>query len=307
MKLLLLLLLPLMPVFAQVTGVERVEYIAGGAETVYFAPEFSPDGDALIFSGPGYSGLFSYNSQNKTVARISDKPGAGYEPVFSGDGKTVYFRIDEWRDGRRFSALMRSPVADPAPATVVPPVRGLSVPKSVKGAGIVVKESGRLFKADTPSGRVAPATASGAPAVFIENSDLVLYLNEDRIVLNPLGDGNYIWPSVSPDGSRILFTKTGDGTYVCGLDGEVLSSLGYANAPKWSPNGEQIMYMVDEDDGYRITASDLFVVNWDGAGRVRLTDTPDVVEVYPVWSPDAKQAAYATGLGEIHILHLETE
>jgi sugar lactone lactonase YvrE len=50
--------------------------------------------------------------------------------------------------------------------------------------------------------------------------------------------------------------------------------------------------MVTEDDGYRVTGSDLHVATPDGAVRFVLATTPDVHELYPAWTPDGRALLY---------------
>ena len=71
----------------------------------------------------------------------------------------------------------------------------------------------------------APVDASAALRVDNENLDLNLYRNGKQIVLKPHGDVNYIWSSLSPDQTKILF-NTQRGTAICDLQGKELVNLG---------------------------------------------------------------------------------
>jgi Tol biopolymer transport system component len=119
---------------------------------------------------------------------------------------------------------------------------------------------------------------------MIENSDLVIYKNGNRTVLNPLGDGNYLWASVSPNNNKLLFTLAGKGTYVTDVNGNVLHHIESAHYPKWSPNGDWLVYMKDYDDGYTIIESDLFVYSLKSETEFKISDTKEIHEMYPVWS-----------------------
>ena len=58
-----------------------------------------------------------------------------------------------------------------------------------------------------------------------ENLDLDLYRNGEKVVLKPHGDVNYIWSSLSPDQTMILF-NTKFGTAVCDLNGKEITGRG---------------------------------------------------------------------------------
>jgi Tol biopolymer transport system component len=62
---------------------------------------------------------------------------------------------------------------------------------------------------------------------------------------------------------------------------------------------------IQQGDGTTI-ASELFVANADGSGVVQISDTPSVVEDFPVWAPDGMRIAYSTHrAGKICVAVLE--
>ena len=73
----------------------------------------------------------------------------------------------------------------------------------------------------------------------------------------------------------------------------IYSSVGYC--AKFSPDGSKVIYMYEAMDTEQedIVASDLVIKNIDGTGRFQI-ETPDVMEIYPVWSPDGKMIACQT-------------
>jgi TolB protein len=64
--------------------------------------------------------------------------------------------------------------------------------------------------------------------------------------------------------------------------------------PSWSPDRERIIY-VSRGDG---TVTDVFVMNADGSDPVRITDTPDIHEWSPRFSPDGARIAYTLNDGD---------
>ncbi len=121
-------------------------------------------------------------------------------------------------------------------------------------------------------------------------------------------------PSFGPDGYRFVFEGCDNTGNQCGLwlgtldDSEYGSLLllenPQAQAPDWSPVGEQIVYMANPDGNW-----DLFLINSDGSGAPRrLTDEP-AVDGLPVWSPDGEWLAFLSDRGGnwgIWLLHLSS-
>ena len=119
------------------------------------------------------------------------------------------------------------------------------------------------------------------------------------------------YPTLSPDGQQIAFTKTRGGVsalWVVNVDGTglhaVTPSLLKATQPStpiravWSPAPapDQLPKLLFADWPASSTVPQLFVVNLDGSGRTQLTAEP--AGVMPTcsyeWSGDATRIAYAT-------------
>ena len=65
--------------------------------------------------------------------------------------------------------------------------------------------------------------------------------------------------------------------------------------------------MVDKDDGYRVTSSDIYVVSADGKNKFAITNTSDISEMYPSWSQSGKELVFNSTEGEIFIAELNIE
>ena len=99
---------------------------------------------------------------------------------------------------------------------------------------------------------------------------------------------------VSPNGDRIVYEILGGHLWTSKLDGSELVDIGIGYQPDWSPKGDKIAYIISTDDGHDYIDSDIFIINADGNGRVRITDTVDKIEMHPDWSPDGDQIVYNT-------------
>jgi WD40-like Beta Propeller Repeat len=110
--------------------------------------------------------------------------------------------------------------------------------------------------------------------IFVVNADGTGARNVSR------DPGNDWGPDWSPDGSTIVFNSDREGGpmggYLVDPDGSNVRRIvtdAYVEYPAWSPDGTRIAFMGQD----RLTQDyDLYVVNVDGTGLVRLTETPGV-------------------------------
>jgi len=95
-------------------------------------------------------------------------------------------------------------------------------------------------------------------------------------------------PDWSPGSDRIVLER--NGIAVINADGSGLHNLTSAadSGPKWSPDGQKILFSSFRDGNYEI-----YVMNPDGTGQTNLTGNP-AIDSHPIWSPDSKQIAFGS-------------
>lgn len=281
----------------RITGTQTVPLPSG---QFWMAPGWAPDGHAFFVTTSQYRGLWRYDLHNGVLAQISDAAGAGFGWTVSADGARVAYRrtLDGVRPGERTQEIVRVDLATGAATTMT-------------GAGSVdtpVFSGDLLLVNDIQRGFVALGNDEPAPGTVallgIENTKIALLKNGRKILLDPLGDGSYIWPSLSPDGKRLLAYDMARGAFVCDLEGNGLVRLGRKDAPAWSRSGAWIISMREKNDGHVITGADLYATAPDGSRSIQLTTTP-VAELAPSCSPVENRILCATADGTILVLTYE--
>jgi Tol biopolymer transport system component len=175
----------------------------------------------------------------------------------------------------------------------------------------VLASCGQSAPSHAPSGRIAWQgfldDSQTTAAIFSGNTDG----SAVRQLTHPPDGEEDAWPAWSPDGSKILFTKSGDNCGSCDIflmnaDGTGLKQLTHCPQPAclgmgvaaWSPDGKTIAY--SEGDGpFRAngdaTVAAIWLMQADGSHPVQLTHPPlpaSFADDGPAWSPDGQRLVF---------------
>ena len=155
--------------------------------------------------------------------------------------------------------------------------------------------------------------------------------NQEIYVMNSDGSGqtrltnnvkNDIYPAWSPDGTKIAYTIEYSSSRFYGIgsifimndDGSNQYNLTYYNpicseagGPEWSPDCTKLVFF-----GKWVPSSgndtNIFIINADGTGCIRLTKISNYFDIYPHWSPYGKNIVFASnkdGNEEIYIMNTD--
>ncbi len=285
-------------VFTQNVKVKSIHEIAVGLKNSAY-PVLNFEGNKLLFSTDGYNGLHVYDFVAEKSQKISESKGSGYNPVFSNDGKRVFFRSVSYSKNRSYQSVESFDMRDSTYRQMLSPRREMKQLQAYNN-GFIVLANGLFIK--STFGKVTSslplyATVNGNKILIFDNNKV----SEIRPFNNP--DINYIWISVSPDGKKILFTATGKGTFICDLKGSILAQFGFLNAPVWY-NDFFIAGMYDKDDGHVVVSSEIVLLSADGKNKYQISPKGEIA-MYPTTSAFKEKIAWHTTNGKIKIAELE--
>lgn len=266
-----------------------------------FLPKISPKGDYILVTGDDMSGLRKFDLATGELSTITNDRSAGFNAQFAGDGSMIVYRTSEYKGRLRYSSLKSLDLKTGETKQLIKPTRNLEG-VSVEGGTVLAVNNGKLV-----TKRLSGEKLKTVPAIpSIKNSQLYITVNGKTRQLSPNGvNVGYLWPSVSPDGSKLLYYVIDEAkAYVCNIDGSNPVSLGTLRAPVWMGN-DWVVGMVDYDNGEVVTYSQIFAVTAQGTNRTALTDKSQIC-MYPSASNDASKIVYTTQNGEIYLMKVAT-
>ncbi|MGN0207427.1 MAG: hypothetical protein ACI4BC_09300 [Muribaculaceae bacterium] len=249
----------------------------------------SPQGDYILLTNAQNQGLIKFDLSTGKTTVVTDVAGAGYDVKISDDGKDIVYYEQTIKEGLRYRSVKQINLATGEMKQLAEASREVNPIAEGKIATSVLKKS-----------KKAPA-----PVLSILNSQLMITQNGQSRVLSPNGEEySYIWPSLSPDGTKVLYYVCDLGAFVSDLKGNIIASLGFIQAPQWYGNN-LVVGMNDIDDGQVVISSSIVVTDLSGISQT-LTD-PSVIAMYPCVNALGDKIAFTTSGGEAYIININVK
>ncbi len=227
---------------------------------------WSPDGSKLAYGGlaaatPHNVDVYSANPDGSRNTRLTNDPGEDFAAAWSPDGKYIAYLHSEgsaiYPPGMRtYLYLMRSDGSDQR-----------QIASDVAG-GIQWSPDGTRL--------AFVAYGNGGSEIHRVNVD---GSSEARITVTISSNGPYSW---LPDGRHISLLSAGPDFHLIVIDVDTLKTeeltrfdlLDRVGPPSWSPDGKRVVFIGYDHSNPNVAAEEIYVMNRDGSGLVRLTDNP---------------------------------
>jgi len=245
-------------------------------------PSWSPGGKRIAYwalQEGGQRDLWSIPASGGEAVRLTNDEALDWNPVWSPDGKYVYFASD--RGGSmnfwRVAVDETSGKTQGTPETVLTPsVYSQHLSFSGDGKRLAYVQKSETRNLHRTAFDPAREVTAGQPDPVTEGT---------KYVSSPDLSPDEEWFAFSSQGERqedILLIKR-DGTEQRQLTNDVFRD----RAPRWSPDGQRIAFYSDRSGRFEV-----WMINSDSTGLRQLTYTSGPSTVYPIWSPDGNQMLF---------------
>ena len=287
-------------VSAQVLSVKSVEKVPIPVDADNAVAAISPGGDYILLTTSTHRGLKKFDLATGETTTLTEAEGAGYGATVTADGKTIVYRETSFTPQRlKMTALKSISTVTGAKRELAPAQRMLQGYRLDGNAAAVISKGKMRVRSLNGAKIVAtPPTLS-----LTQNHQMQLTRNGKTTLLAPNGKNvRYIWPSLSPDGTKVLYYVSGVGCFVCDLNGNNVKPMGQLRAAKWYDN-TTIVGMNDQDNGEYVTSSSIIAKTLSGAEQKLTSD--EIIAQYPQVSPSSRKIAFETPAGEAYIINLQ--
>jgi tricorn protease len=250
------------------------------------------ESELWLLHDPSAAGPAKPGSATPRYEKLTDRGAKQGWPMWSGDGKSLYFVSD--RSGAQ-NVWSVTPGAQPRQVTRFDGGRVLWPTISYDGRTIVFERDFEIWKMDTADGRAdrVSITKRGVPSMPAV----------EHVTLN----NGFSDLALSPDGRKVVFVARGEIWAASARDGgdavRVSKSLGREGSIDWTPDSRRIVYLSDRNG-----TAQVFLYDFTTSTETQLTRTTvGLGDTAPLVSPDGKLLSFVRDGKELHVMDLATK
>jgi len=253
----------------------------------------SPDGSRIAFSGEKFQKLFVADSEGVGIHELCSHAAAGWGHRWSPDGRFIAVRVNhpEQHTKRVGLEILDLETQKEIPVTDILPSRSrLSLPQWDAAHGKAqlsyTTRSGLEFKqivfddstvsvsnVDRQAASFSRWSTDGLEIHAASKVQRVRPFRQPRTVLNSAWSPDRKASAVEFSGRPSFYVIPADGKTPLLIDQK-------GESPCWL-NDRFVVYMVTEDDGYRITSGNIWIADKEGKVKKNLTEGLNEIALYP--------------------------
>jgi Tol biopolymer transport system component len=267
-----------------VTNDAQSDVDGGGESLIYQQPTWSPDSNQVSFIQTSRKG----NRTQMAAIFTAHPDGSDLVETFSSENQFPFYLY--WSPDSQILSFLTTGGSEPGLVLYMVPPQG--------GEAQVLGIDQPFYWDWSPDSR-SILIHTGGTTRFNPDARLALLgldgeLTETELQLQPL---TFQAPAWSPDGEKFLLAAESgseeDGLLLTDTKGEVLSVLSPVDdsiAFSWSPDGEWVAYVSEDNRGLEDISRRLVYLDPDGAEESRSLEQNLVLAFF--WSPDSRKIAY---------------
>ena len=218
-----------------------------------FFPQLSDDGEWLLYSPTEGTSLMLKNLSTGVVTTVANTGYPGFDAIFGDDGKVYYVTQQRKKNGLVYRTGHCYDPATGKNQVVLKAQHGRVQPLRATG-GVVINGERQVYR-----------NAKQVGTYCYTRGDQLIIVDEGGTsrALQPVKNSNgYLWASLSPDGTKILFEAASRGLFVCDLNGSIILEQDQYLMPCWY-NNDYIVAMSNAGN-VRTSGSRIWLLSVDG-------------------------------------------
>jgi Tol biopolymer transport system component len=253
------------------------------------------------------SSAVSPSSENADSVSLSKRiPITGKErflaPKWSPDGRYILLTKGKYR-GLYIFAFEDKSIREISGSPGV----GFDAKWSQDGRCIIIFEEGNRKVIDLNGKQVASEKAGlKTHSTEVVAKDDAIYLRNNQTqqeIKISRGEDKFFMPQLSPDRKKVAYIGLSSGIHIKNLENGMDTVIGLGTDIAWMPDSKGIVYTYSQDDGHKITSSDIFFADISTSKTVNLTNTPNFHENHPAPSPKGVALVYVVD-GQVFLSEL---